>query len=57
MNKHEPKPHNVKGLFTQICKYCGRDIVFDSLSREFVSYFMFEECISDDEKIIKDLLE
>jgi hypothetical protein len=56
MNSHEPKP-NVSDLFTYTCKYCDIDLVFDSISREFIGYIMFDECISDEEKIIKDLLE
>lgn len=56
MNKHEPS-QNCRGLFTFFCKYCGADLVYDSIGEEFIAYIMFDECISDDEKMIKDLLE
>lgn len=57
MYKHEPKFLETYDLFGCICKYCDRDLVFDCIAQEYILYFMHEECISDDEKVIKDLLE
>ncbi len=41
----------------QICKYCNKEIIWDAIASEYIAYFMFDECLSDEEKIIKDLLE
>lgn len=56
MNKHVAS-ENVYQIFEYFCKYCGCDLVYDPIEKEFIAYIMFNECISDEEKIIKDLLE
>lgn len=53
-------PNERKGnVLRQYCKYCNKRIVYDMNNQKFVASFINigNECISDEEKIIKDLLE
>lgn len=56
--KHVPYQTHLNDYYIGLCKYCGVSLVADIVKSEYFAYNnFFQECISDDEKIIKDLLE
>lgn len=59
MKQDFPSEHwpNENIWFYPECKYCGCNLAYDSISRQYVGFPINIMCISDEEKMIKDLLE